>query len=348
MDISPWPDTHTQAVTSGQLSADEMQTLAQEEDVAAAPDEPLFENPFTIEDIMVFDDATMQRIFSTGSFGITLDNLAVSVQGASRALIKRIRRSLPPPQRSHFMQGLRHPRSGEQVQATRKRVLDELFWELTYWKTPDLYEELTEGEQLHPGIFQRLEPDLRGKVVLDAGAGSGRASFECMHHGARIVYAVEPSPGLLRILEKKVANQPTHNRIVPYQGRFDQLPLGDDSVDLALSCSAFTAEPEQGGEPGLAELKRVTRSGGKIVLIWPRQKDYAWLSAHGFQYVALPVHQEMRVRFRSLQSAVRCAHRFYAHNRAVLRYILQRRRPEVPFSVLGLNPPCDFCWLTVE
>ena len=348
MDISPWPKTHTQAATSGQLSADEMQTLAQEEDVAAAPDEPLFENPFTIEDIMVFDDASMQRIFSTGGFGITLDDLALSVQGASRALIKRIRRNLPPSQRSQFMQGLRHPCPGEQVQTARKRVLDELFWELTYWKTPDLYEELTEGERLHPGIFQRLEPDLRGKVVLDAGAGSGRASFECMHHGARIVYAVEPSPGLLRILEKKVANQPTHNRIVPYQGRFDQLPLGDASVDLALSCSAFTAEPEQGGEPGLAELKRVTRPGGKIVLIWPRQKDYDWLSAHGFQYVVLPVHQEMRVRFRSLQSAVRCAHRFYAHNRAVLRYILQRRRPEVPFSVLGLNPPRDYCWLTVE
>src|SRR5258707_15851591 len=83
----------------------------------------------------------------------------------------------PPPQRSHFMQGLRHAYPGEQVQAARKRVLDELFWELTYWKTPDLYEELTEGERLHPGIFQRLEPDLRGKVVLDAGAGSGRASF---------------------------------------------------------------------------------------------------------------------------------------------------------------------------
>ncbi|HYL43547.1 MAG TPA: methyltransferase domain-containing protein [Ktedonobacteraceae bacterium] len=348
MDISPWPKTHTQAATSGQLSADEMQTLAQEEDVAAAPDEPLFENPFTIEDIMVFDDASMQRIFSTGGFGITLDDLALSVQGAPSALIKHIRRNLPPPQRSQFMQRLRYPCPGEQVQAARKRVLDELFWELTYWKTPDLYEELTEGERLHPGIFQRLEPDLRGKVVLDAGAGSGRASFECMHHGARIVYAVEPSPGLLRILEKKVANQPTHNRIVPYQGRFDQLPLGDASVDLALSCSAFTAEPEQGGEPGLAELKRVTRPGGKIVLIWPRQKDYDWLSAHGFQYVVLPVHQEMRVRFRSLQSAVRCAHRFYAHNRAVLRYILQRRRPEVPFSVLGLNPPRDYCWLTVE
>ena len=98
---------------------------------------------------------------------------------------------------------------------------------------------------------------------------------------------------------------------------------------------------------GLAELKRVTKPGGKIVLIWPRREDYDWLVGHGFQYEALPLDQEMQVRFRSLQSALRCARHFYAHNRAVASYILERRRPEVPFSVLGFNPPCDYCWLNV-
>ncbi len=348
MDISPWQDTHTETATQEQLSAGAVHTQEQEGTAPAVSAEPLFKNPFAIEDIMVFDDTTMQHMFSTGSFGLTLDDLAVSLQGTSRALIKRVRRNLSPSQRSHFIQRLRRPGSGEQVRAARKRVLDELFWELTYWKTPDLYEELTEGEQLHPGIFQRLEPDLRGKVVLDAGAGSGRASFECVRHGARIGYAVEPSPGLLHILERKVANQLASSRIMPYRGRFDQIPLQDASVDIALSCSAFTAVPEQGGECGLTELKRVTRPGGKIVLIWPRKEDYDWLIAHGFQYVTLPMHQEMRVRFRSLQSALRCARLFYARNRAVLHYILRRHRPEVPFSVLGFNPPCDYCWLTVE
>jgi len=234
------------------------------------------------------------------------------------------------------------------VKAARRRVLDGLFWELTYWKTPVLYEELTEGERLHPGIFQQLRSDLRGNVVLDAGAGSGRASFECLRYGARLVYAVEPSPGLLHILEQKVTGQPATSKIIPCRGRFDQIPLPDNSVDMALSCSAFTAGPEQGGEPGLAELQRVTKSGGKIVLIWPRPEDYDWLVAQGFHYVALPVRHEMRVRFRSLQSALRCARRFYAHNQAVVNYIVKRRKPEVPFSVLGLNPPRDYFWLTVR
>jgi hypothetical protein len=91
----------------------------------------------------------------------------------------------------------------------------------------------------------------------------------------------------------------------------------------------------------------VTKPGGKIVLIWPRREDYEWLAEHGFQYVALPMDQEMQVHFRSLQSALRCARRFYARNKAVVDYILTHRQPEVPFSVLGFNPPCDYCWLRV-
>lgn len=107
------------------------------------------------------------------------------------------------------------------------------------------------------------------------------------------------------------------------------------------------SEPEQGGEAGLAELKRVTKAGGKIVIIWPRKEDYHWLVERGFQYVSLPLQREMYVHFRSLESALRCARIFYARNKAVLRYLLKKQNPEVPFSVLGLNPPRDYCWLTV-
>ena len=308
--------------------------------------ETSFENPFQIEDIMVFDDATLHKMLSSGSFGLTPENLRRSLQGTSTELVERIRRNMPPTQHPHFTEELRRPATQAQIEAARRQILANLFWELTYWKTPELYEELTEGEQLHPGIFQQLEPDLQGRVVLDAGAGSGRASFECVRHGARLVYAVEPAPGLLRILEHKLASTST-DRIVAYPGHFDELPLPDEHVDMAISCSAFTATAEQGGESGLAELRRVTKQGGKIVVIWPREQDYDWLEAHGFTCVALPSQQEMTVRFRSWQSALKCVQRFYAHNEAVVRYIRHQRLSEVPFSVLGVNPPCDYCWLAV-
>ena len=309
--------------------------------------EPLFENPFSIEDIEIFDDDTMQRIFCKGGFGLEVEDLAWSLQGAAHSLVRRVRYNVPKEQRTTFARALHQAVTNEQVQAARLRVLDSLFWDLTYWKMPELYEELTEGEQLHPGIFQQLAGDLRGKTVLDIGAGSGRASFECLRYGAERVYAIDPSPGLLHILEQKLVKQPVNKRIVVRRGCFEQIPLADNSVDMALSCSAFTAKVGQGGEQGLAEMRRVTKSGGKIVLIWPCTEDYDWLKAHGFQYVALSLQQEMRVQFRSFQSALRCARLFYARNGSVKRYLLRWRKPEVPFSVLGFNPPRDYCWQTV-
>jgi len=313
-----------------------------------AHNEALFENPFHIKDLMVFDDDTLQHMLSEGAFGLTSEMLARGLNGAPEAVLRRIEQNLSPQQRPLFMQALHSSASPSEIARARRQVLDNLFWEITYWKTPELYEELISGERLHPGIFQSLEPDIRDKTALDIGAGSGQASLECLQHGATLVYAIEPSPGLLHILERKLAHQAGENRIIPRMGRFDAIPLADSSVDCALSCSAFTAAPEQGGEPGLAELRRVTKSGGKIVLIWPRTEDRAWLAAHGFHYVALPLQQEMCVHFRSLDSALRCAHRFYAHNRMVMRYILASRQPEVPFSVLGVNPPLDYCWLEVK
>ncbi|HLG63496.1 MAG TPA: class I SAM-dependent methyltransferase [Ktedonosporobacter sp.] len=311
-------------------------------------EQQLFENPFQIEDLMVFDDDTLRHLLNSHAFGLTIELLGHSLQAGPELLTGRIERLLPVEQRDSFLRILHHPVMPDEEQQARRQMLDNLFWELTYWKTPELYEELVEGEWLHPALFPHLAPDLAGRVVLDVGAGTGRASFECLRYGAEVVYAMEPSPGLRHILERKRRKSPAANRLLVYEGRFDAIPFADDSMDLTLACSAFTAASEQGGEPGLAEMLRVTRAGGKIVLIWPRLEDREWLLEHGFNYVSLPISGEMRVHFHSLRSAIECARRFYARNRAVVDYIRSRRRADIPFSVIGVNPPCDYCWLEVS
>lgn len=307
-----------------------------------------FENPFHIEDLEIFDDDMLQVFLGNCGFGLTVEKLARSLQGVNEELIQHIERNLLPSQRSNFICELRKSIPKAIIEADRCYILDQLFWELTYWKTPNLYEELIEGEQLHPGIFQQLERDISNKVVLDAGAGSGRATFECVHYGARRIYAVEPSPGLLRILQRKIATQAELRCVLPFRGRFDKLPLADDCVDTAISCSAFTSDPAQGGEPGLDEFRRVIKPGGKIVILWPRVQDHYWLAEHGFHYVALPVHDEMLIRFRTLRSALRCVRRFYVHNSKAVRYIIREHKPEIPFLMLGINPPNDYFWMKVQ
>ena len=309
--------------------------------------EPMFDNPFSIEDLAVFDSSTLLKMLQNSMYGLTVLDLAIGLQGAPIQLVTKVVQSLPYLQRAIFIRHNQTPSTLTEVQAARQRILNKLFWELTYWKTPELYEELTTGEKLHPGIFANLQPYIQNKVILDAGAGSGRASFECVRHGAKQIFAVEPSPGLLNILDQKLAAQPVKNRIKPLQGRFDKLPLASHSVDLALACSAFTADSSQGGEVGLAELVRVTKPGGKVVIIWPRFEDYTWLEAHGFHYKAMPLHKEMQVHFGSLAAAWRCTQRFYAHNPALKKFLLLQRKAEVPFSLLGFTPPHDYCWLEV-
>src|SRR5436305_1880453 len=130
-----------------------------------------FEHAFDIEDLLVFDDAALGRILCSDGFKLDLTDVAFSIHGASPALIRHITRNVPTAQLSSFTQELDRIVSPEHIKVARQQILDRLFWELTYWKTPELYDELTEGEHMHPGIFQQLEPDLCGKTVLDIGAG---------------------------------------------------------------------------------------------------------------------------------------------------------------------------------
>ncbi|HYA98644.1 MAG TPA: class I SAM-dependent methyltransferase [Ktedonobacteraceae bacterium] len=302
-------------------------------------------SPFSIEDLEIFDDETLRLILAKRASGITIEKLAHSLQGVNKHLLQRIEQNLSPSLRSTFMYELHNPVSKAYIESDRCIVLDALFWELTYWKTPELYDELIEGEQLHPAIFQQIEPDINDKIVLDVGAGSGRATFECVKYSASKVYAVDPSPGLLRILRQKIDRHAKSCPIIPLRGHFNSLPLPDKSVDTALSCSAFTSDPIQGGEPGLAEFRRVIKPGGKLFIIWPRTEDHEWLNEHNFSYVVIPVNEEMRIHFRTIESALRFVQRFYANNAKAIDYIIRVRSPDIPFSIVDLNPPCDYYWL---
>ncbi len=309
---------------------------------------PLFVNPFTPADLRAFDPAQLGELLHAHAAHTTPETLAAALAGVCRDVIDHVANALPEADRARLRAGLARPIARRRSAAARRALMDALFWELTYWRTPDLYEELIAGERLHPGIFRRLAPLLRDAEVLDAGAGSGRATLDCLCHGARHVYAVEPSPGLLRILQRKAAAHPAAARLTPLRGRFDAIPLPDNTVDLTLACSAFTADPSAGGDPGLAELRRVTRPGGRIVIIWPRPEDFDWLAARGFHYVALPIPPDFGVCYRAFDVAWRVARRFYARNRTLISYLARVHTPTIPFALIGPNPPHDYCWLPVE
>jgi SAM-dependent methyltransferase len=209
-----------------------------------------------------------------------------------------------------------------------------LAWELLYRLEPDLYDQMVSGERIHPGVLRWL-PD-RADRIVEVGAGTGRLTLDLVDRGQEVV-AIEPAPPLRQILQRKLALAEHGSRARVTHGFADELPVASDHADLVVACSMLTPDPAHGGDPGLAEMERVCRPGGCVAIIWPNNLD--WLTARGYQYLSFA--GPMSVEFASLQEAVELAAIFYP--RAVTE-IRRRGRRQVPYEVLGINPPRDLAF----
>ncbi len=300
---------------------------------------------FSLADLSIFDQAHLREVIADVSGAVSpaivgcafaLDRLEATAQLAS--LAEYIEHALPPDKCAAFVQGRHQMVTAEERESARRMVLGHLFWELTYWKTPEEYERLTLGEQVHLGALDFARVD--GAVVLDAGAGTGRVTLPLARR-ARRVYAMDPAPPLLRLLQSKLDVAELGN-VDLLRGVFRHVPLPDNSVDAVVSCSAFGCQEARGGQCGLDELQRVTRPGGRIVIMWP--EDPSWFVSQGFQYAVLPGH--LTITFPTLEDAWKVATRFYGA--AAGRSLEATYRPELSFSTLGVKAPRDLCWLTVR
>ena len=303
---------------------------------------------YRLDDLAVFDEAHLREVIGDAS-GVVSPSIAGRAfasdeSGEAREqppcpdLAARIEHALPPDDRAAFARARQQSYSDDERVEARETLLKRLFWEVTYWKTPDDYDRLTAGEQVHLGALDIARVD--GAVVLDAGAGAGRMTLPLARR-ARLVYALDAAPPLLHLLERKLAAAHLRN-VELLRGLFRRIPLPDDSVDAAIACSAFGPQEAHGGQRGLDELQRVTRPGGRIVILWPEHP--AWFTERGFHYVTLPGH--LTITFQTLDDALDMATRFYGP--VAVRHLEATRRPELPFWALGVKPPHDLCWLTVR
>jgi SAM-dependent methyltransferase len=212
-----------------------------------------------------------------------------------------------------------------------------LAWELLYRLEPELYERLAAAERLHPGVLAWLPHDL--ERIVEVGAGTGRLTVELVER-AREVLAIEPAGPLREILEQKLLRAPHGQRARVAHGFFDDLPVADDYADLVVACSALTPAPGHGGEAGLAEMERVCRPGGCVVIVWPN--ELPWLAARGYRYVSFD--GEMFVEFASPQDAAELTEIFYP---VAADEVRREGWTRVPYEVLGINPPRDLAYKVI-
>ncbi|MFI6770500.1 class I SAM-dependent methyltransferase [Streptomyces sp. NPDC050355] len=124
-------------------------------------------------------------------------------------------------------------------------------WSAIYDSLPNSFIEV---EEL---VVHALLDPLPPGTALDAACGTGRQTRALTSRGHRTI-GVDQSP---QMLDKARSNAPSADYRV---GRLESLPLEDDSVDLAVCSLALThlSDPCT----GIAELARVVRPGGRIIL----------------------------------------------------------------------------------
>lgn len=135
-----------------------------------------------------------------------------------------------------------------------------------YMENAETYEELSQREDYKNDIPKALSKsvDLRGKVVLELGAGTGRFALEVAKK-AKLVYAMDVAKPMLTILRGKLKRKGIKN-VKVLCASYSKIPLPKESVDVIFSVWSFPAHSKN-WDKDLREGKRVLRPGGSMVLI---------------------------------------------------------------------------------
>lgn len=122
------------------------------------------------------------------------------------------------------------------------------------------HEDYERGRPGYPQAVVGVADLPRSATVLELGAGTGKLTRLLLEELAHVV-AVEPDPGMRR---RCAALCPGATLLA---GTAEAIPLADASVDGVFAAEAFHWFAH---EPALAEIARVLRPRGALVLLWNR------------------------------------------------------------------------------
>lgn len=117
--------------------------------------------------------------------------------------------------------------------------------------------------------FRHLPLD-QGDVVLDAGCGEGRHTFECFRHDCAVLGMDLSHQSLLKaqyVLRQMEKREEASGRVLLLQGDALRFPFADGTFDKIVCAEVI--EHVEDDRKGVAELARILNRGGKIAITVP-------------------------------------------------------------------------------
>lgn len=178
--------------------------------------------------------------------------------------------------------------------------------------------------------------DLKDRVVLEVGSGTGRVVNMLFTAGVSYVYAVEPAPPAFEALKRNTAAH--QERICYLNTRGDELPPGL-KLDFVLSIGVIHHIPDPRNT--LRECYRVLKPGGRMI-IWVYGKE-----GNQFYLRFLLTFRRLTVHMPHWLLAVLC----HTLNGLLSPYIRLCRRFQLPLQDYAVNVlgrmSCDKRYLVI-
>jgi ArsR family transcriptional regulator len=135
----------------------------------------------------------------------------------------------------------------------------------------DALRKVWNDDALRARALARVLP--RDLVVADVGTGTGTLALELAAAGMRVI-AVDHSKAMLEATRRKLEESGTPG-VELRHGEAEALPLADGEVDAAFAHLVLQYLPAPGR--ALAELARVVRPGGAVVVVDFVRHDREWM-----------------------------------------------------------------------
>ena len=145
------------------------------------------------------------------------------------------------------------------------RSSDRKHWE-NFWTEKKDPDQIYDNSGRTPAALKEIMPDLKGKWILEVGAGTGRDSFTFAEDGAKVI-VLDYADAAMDIV--KALNNQNEAQVIPVQGDAFELPFADNTFDMVFHQGLLEHFRDPSGI--VKENLRVLKPGGIAIIDVPQR-----------------------------------------------------------------------------